>query len=101
VENPKPVIEYATAPKPQKGSPASIWIAATIFAFTLFVFFIDDPFQSMGNAKPMRICITAGILGMLVAVKDLSKQRSARLSVIGIVLNAIAMLAALIMLPYV
>jgi hypothetical protein len=100
MENPKPVIEYASPAKPQQGSPASIWIAVAVFAFTLFVFFIGDPFQSMGNAKPTRICIIAGIVGILVAARDLSKRQKPRLPMIGLFLNVLAILAATILLPY-
>ncbi len=70
-------------------------------AFSAFVLIWDDPFQSMGNEKPVRISLVAGTLGILVAVRDMLKWKNSRLPFIGLVLNVLAMLGAAILLPYI
>ena len=78
----------------------SIGIAVAIMAFTAFVFIWDDPFQSIGNEKPTLISMIAGVVGILVAVSDMSEWKRSKLPSVGLVLNVLAVLAAMVLLPY-
>jgi hypothetical protein len=80
---------------------ASIWIAVAIMAFTAIVLVWDDPFQSMGNEKPVRISFFAGILGILVAARDMLRWKKSKLPFVGLLLNLLAILGASILLPYI
>jgi hypothetical protein len=101
VENKNPIPEHSPPTQKQIRGLVSIWIAIAIMAFTALVLFWDDPFQSMGNEKPVRISIVAGILGMLVAVSDMSEWKKSKLPRVGLVLNVLAIFGATILLPYI
>ncbi len=79
---------------------ASVCLALAIFLFSLVVLFLGDPFDSDFNSKPVRIGITAGILGMLLAVRALQDpNKKLILAQTGLLLNCLAILSVWNFLP--
>jgi hypothetical protein len=101
VKNETPILEYSPPESVEVRGLASIWIAVAVFAFTAAVLVWDDPFQSMGNEKPVRVSFFAGTLGVLIAIRDLSKAKTSTLPLVGLLLNVLAILAASVLLPYI
>lgn len=97
------LLNYAT-PKTRAGhSPfgiASVCMALAIIAFSAGVLIWDDPFQSMGNDKPVRIGLTAGLLGIVLAIRALcDSNRKHILGTVGIMLNLMAMAGTAFFVP--
>lgn len=101
MKNEAPILEYSPPDQGRPRGATSIWIAVAIIAFTALVFFVDHPFQSVGNEKPVRISFFAGILGILVAARDMTKWKNSKRPLVGLVLNVLAILGASILLPYI
>ena len=81
---------------------ASIAIALAVILFSLGVVVWDDPFQSMGNERPLRIATAAGFLGMFLALRALcDPNRELILAKTGLVLNVLAILGAWVFVPYI
>ena len=81
---------------------ASVCVAAAVILFTVGVGVWGDPFQSMGNEKPVRIGIMAGILGIILAIRAKCDGNSRQiLADIGLWLNMLAIVAAWGFLPYI
>ena len=97
----KPILEYSSPPGERTRGLASIWIAAAIMAFTAVVVVWGDPFQSRGNEKPFLISVVAGVLGVFVGLRDRARCKPSKAPMIGILLNALAILAASFFLPYI
>jgi hypothetical protein len=83
---------------------ASIGMAILVFLFVIVcgTEFLDmSPFQSMGNEKELRVSCIAAVLGILLAVRDLSDPVSkGTLGVIGLIVNVMGLIAAWICLPF-
>jgi hypothetical protein len=82
---------------------ASAAMAAAIYAFIIAAAFFDiTPFESMGNQKETEVAIVAAVLGILLGVRAWQDpQRKRILATLGLVLNALAIPAAVIFLPYI
>jgi uncharacterized RDD family membrane protein YckC len=80
---------------------ASICMAILVFLFVVISLY-RSPFQSIGNEKETRVSFIAAILGMLLAIRALADPvRKRTLGTLGLCLNALALLAASILLPYI
>ncbi len=99
--NKSPILEYVTISRQPRRAMTSIWIAVAIILFSAVVLNWDDPFQSVGNEKPVRIATVAGFLGIVVAIRDMSKWKDSILPTIGLLMNIVAMLAAWTFQPYI
>ena len=101
-----PALEYSPPPQRMPGGLASIWIAVAVAVWCAVELKWDDPFQSVGNAKATRVATAAGVLGILVAVRDLSRAQASgiaganELPAIGLGFNIVTLLAAWTFLPY-
>jgi hypothetical protein len=61
-----------------------------------------SPFDSMGNEKETRVAILAAILGILLGIRAMQDaSRKQTLAILGLVLNALALLAASLFLPFI
>lgn len=98
-----PKLDYETPTLRRGHSPytiASLCMGVAVLLFTAFVLVWDDPFKSQGNAKPVRIALAAGILGIILAVRGgVDTQRDQRVVVEGILLNVGAIVFATFVLP--
>lgn len=75
-------------------------MATAIYGFSTLVGFVDDPFFSLGNEKPIRIATTAAILGIFLALRSMQvAKRKQRLAVLGLALNFCAIVVVSILLP--
>jgi hypothetical protein len=104
MDSPKPVLEYSSPARGASGGLASIWIAVAVAVWCAVVMKWDDPFRSMGNEKAVRIATAAGALGILVAIRDMSRARAAGIesngfAALGLILNVLAVLASWTFLP--
>lgn len=98
-----PRLHYETPERRRRQSPyaiASICMGIAVLVFTAFVLGWDDPFQSRGNEKPARICVVAGVLGILLGARGAAdSDRDQRLVKEGILLNLVAIVVATVLLP--
>ena len=106
MDSPQPVLEYSPPTVRYRGGGTSIWIGVAIAMWCAFVLGWGDPFHSDWNEKAIRFFNADGVVGMLVAVRDLSRAkamgvRAARQPTIGLTLSALATLASWILLPYI
>lgn len=78
-------------------------VAVFVFVFVCGTEFLDkSPFQSMGNDKETGVSCIASILGMLLSARALSEPIHKRtLGTVGLCLNLLALLASMILLPYI
>jgi hypothetical protein len=101
----KPIqLEYAKrATEHSAFGVASIFMAIIVHLFIAMAgFFEITPFMSEGNEKEIRVAILAATVGALLAVRALQGSRHRQiLAIFGLVLNALAIPAALLFLPYV
>jgi small basic protein len=99
-------LDYATPGKAARHSPfgiASVGMAITILLFSIATFIWDDPiFQSEGNEKAVRVAMAAGLLGIVLGIRAAcDTDRKQTLAITGFWLNVLAIVAALLFLPYI
>jgi small basic protein len=80
---------------------ASVCMAVAVYLFTIAAgFFGITPFESMGDQKEIKVAVMAAILGILLAIRGMQDSRYKQLlAVVGLVLNGLAIPAALFLLP--
>jgi hypothetical protein len=99
-------LEYGTKPARNGHSPfgiALVSLAGAIYLFTTLAAFTPITlFESAGNEKETKVAIVAAILGILLAVRAFQdSRRKTLLATFGLVLNGLAIPAAMIFLPYI